>query len=93
MEKLDPLGVRFLPPRGSLRLPAQFQLALSLTSEYQLLRPGLTVELRAEVFNVTDQRQILGVESLIDTGQFGKPRSILDLQAPRSYRVTIGLHF
>jgi hypothetical protein len=93
MEKLDPLGVRFLTPRGSLRLPDQFQLDLSLTSEYQLLRPGLTVELRAEVFNVTDQKQILGAESLVDTGQFGKPRSILDLQAPRSYRVTVGLHF
>jgi hypothetical protein len=93
MEALDPLGVRFLTPQGSLRLPDQFELDLSLGSEYQLLRPGLTVELRAEVFNVTDQKQLLGVETLIDTGQFGKPRSIVDLQAPRSYRVTIGVRF
>ncbi|HVR08231.1 MAG TPA: TonB-dependent receptor, partial [Thermoanaerobaculia bacterium] len=93
MEALDPLGVRFLTPRGSLRLPDELQLDLSLGSELQLLGPGLTLELRAEVFNVTDQQQLLGVQSLIDTGQFGKPASILDLQAPRTYRVTLGLHF
>jgi hypothetical protein len=93
VEALDPLGVRFLTPQGSLRLPDQFELDLSFGSEYQLLRPGLTVELRAEVFNVTDQKQVLGVETLTDTGQFGKPRSIVDLQAPRSYRVTLGIRF
>ena len=93
MEKLDPLGIRFLTPRGSLRLPDEFQLDLSFGSEVMLLRPGLSVEVRAEVFNVTDQKQIVGVESLTDTGFFGKPRSILDLQAPRSYRVMVGVHF
>ena len=93
MEQLDPLGVRFLTPRGSLRLPDELQLDLSLGSEYQLLRPGLTVEIRAEVFNVTDQQQVLGVETLTNTGLFGLPRSIADLQTPRTYRVTIGLHF
>jgi hypothetical protein len=93
MEALDPLGVRFLTPQGSLRLPDQFELDLSLGSEVQLLRPGLSIELRAEVFNVTDQKQVLGVETLTNTGQFGKPRSIVDLQAPRSYRVTLGIHF
>lgn len=93
MESLDPLGIRFLTPRGSLRLPDLFQLDLSLGSVVQLLRPGLSVEVRAEVFNVTDQRQVLSVETLTDTGLFGKPLSILDLQAPRTYRVTIGLHF
>jgi hypothetical protein len=93
MEALDPLGVRFLTPRGSLRLPDEFQVDLSLGSEVLLLRPGLSVEVRAEVFNVTDQKQVLGVETLTDTGLFGKPRSILDLQAPRSYRVTLGLRF
>jgi Carboxypeptidase regulatory-like domain/TonB-dependent Receptor Plug Domain len=93
MEALDPLGIRFLTPRGSLRLPDEFQLDLSLGSEVMLLRPGLSVEMRAEVFNVTDQKQIVGVESLTDTGFFGKPRSILDLQAPRSYRVMVGVHF
>ena len=66
---------------------------LSLGSEVLLLRPGLSVEVRAEVFNVTDQKQLLGVETLTDTGFFGKPRSILDLQAPRSYRVMVGVHF
>jgi Carboxypeptidase regulatory-like domain len=93
MEALDPLGVRFLTPRGALRLPDQFQVDLSFGSEIVLLRPGLSVEVRAEVFNVTDQKQVLGVESLTDTGLFGKPRTIMDLQAPRSYRVMVGVHF
>ncbi|HEV3073197.1 MAG TPA: hypothetical protein VHB47_02165, partial [Thermoanaerobaculia bacterium] len=93
MEALDPLGVRFLTPRGSLRLPDQFQVDLSFGSEVVLLRPGLSVEVRAEVFNVTDQKQLIGVETLTDTGFFGQPRSILDLQAPRTYRVMVGVHF
>jgi Carboxypeptidase regulatory-like domain/TonB-dependent Receptor Plug Domain len=93
MEVLDPLGVRFLTPRGSLRLPDVFQLDLSLGSQFQLLRPGLEIEARAEVFNLTNQKQVLAVDSLIDNGRFGKPASILDLQAPRTYRVTLGLRF
>jgi hypothetical protein len=93
MEALDPLGVRFLTRRGSLRLPDVFQLDLSLGTEYRVLSPGMTLEVRAEVFNVTDQKQLLGVGSLIDNGLFGKPRSIVDLQAPRSFRATLGLRF
>jgi hypothetical protein len=93
METLDPLGVRFLTPRGSLRLPDVFQLDLSLGSQFRLLNPGLAIEVRAEVFNVTNQKQVLAVDSLVDSGLFGKPTSILDLQAPRSYRVTLGLRF
>jgi hypothetical protein len=93
MEALDPLGVRFLTPRGSLRLPDEFEIDLSLGSEFVLLRPGLSVEVRAEVFNVTNQQQVLGVETLTDSGFFGQPRSLLDLQAPRSYRVMVGVHF
>jgi hypothetical protein len=93
MEALDPLGVRFLTPRGSLRLPDVFQLDLSLGGEYQLLRPGLSLEVRVEVFNLTDQRQVLAVDSLSGSAGFGQALSVLDLQAPRSYRVTLGLHF
>lgn len=93
METLDPLGVRFLTPRGALRLPDVFQLDLSFGAELLLLRPGLSLELRTEVFNLTDQKQVLAVGSLIDNGQFGKPGSIVDLQAPRSFRVTLGLKF
>jgi hypothetical protein len=92
MEDLDPLGVRFLTPRGSLRLPDVFQLDLSLGSEYLVLRQGLSVEARAEVFNLTNQRQVLAVDSLAGSG-FGTAASILDLQEPRSYRITIGLRF
>jgi hypothetical protein len=93
METLDRLGVRFLTRRGSLRLPDVFQLDLSLGTEYRLLSPGMTLELRAEVFNVTNQKQVLGVDPLVDNGLFGKPRSIVDLQAPRSFRATVGLRF
>ncbi len=93
MEETDPLGTRFLTPRGSLRLPDVFQLDLSFGSEIQVLRPGLAVEMRAEVFNLTNQRQVLAVDPLVDSSLFGKPVSILDLQAPRSYRLTLGVRF
>ncbi|MDP9121962.1 MAG: TonB-dependent receptor, partial [Acidobacteriota bacterium] len=88
----DPLGFRFLTPRGSLRLPDVLQLDLALGTEVRL---GNAVELetKLEVFNVTDEQRVLGAESLIDTGIFGKPRSIVDLQAPRSYRITLGFRF
>jgi len=93
MEALEPLGVRFLTPRGSQRLPDVFQLDLSLGGEYQLLRPGLALEMRVEIFNLTDQRQVLAVDSLTGSPAFGEALSVLDLQSPRSYRVTVGLHF
>ncbi len=92
MEELEPLGTLFLTPRGSLRLPDVFQMDLSLGSEYLVLRNGLSVELRGEIFNLTNQRQVLAVDSLAGSG-FAKAESILDLQEPRSYRVTIGLRF
>jgi hypothetical protein len=93
-EALDPggLGVRFLTPRGSDRLPDVLQLDLGLGYEVRLTA-GLDLELRGEVFNVTNQRRVLAVETLVDTGNFGQPRSLADLQAPRNYRLLLGLRF
>jgi hypothetical protein len=93
MEEADALGIRFLTPRGSLQLPGVFQLDLSFGSEFQVLRPGLAVEVRAEVFNLTNQRQVLAVDPLVNSAAFGKPESILDLQEPRNYRLTVGVRF
>src|SRR5262249_44585269 len=59
MEELTPLGLRYLTPAGSLRLGDIFELDLSLGGEYQLLANGLAVEVRAEIWNVTDQHQVL----------------------------------
>lgn len=85
-------AVRFVTPRGSERLPGVFQLDLAanldvlLAGEYQL-------ELKAEVFNLTGEQEQTGAESLVDNGLFGAPRSLADLQAPRAYRLTLGLRF
>ncbi|HVT57417.1 MAG TPA: TonB-dependent receptor [Thermoanaerobaculia bacterium] len=91
-ETLDPLGVRFVTPQGSQRLPDVFQLDLSVTTDFRLSNE-LQLEAKAEVFNLTNQRQLLGIETLLDTGNFGNPRSLTDLQTPRSYRFTLGLRF
>jgi Carboxypeptidase regulatory-like domain len=96
-EALDPtlpsnLGVRFLTPRGSDRLPDVFQLDLLLGYRVRV-GGGLELDARGEVFNVTNGRRVLAVETLLDTGNFGQPRSLGDLQAPRNYRLTLGLRF
>ncbi len=85
-------GRRFLTRRGSERLPDVFQLDLSLNAAVRLLE-DLELEVKGEVFNLTDENQQLGVETEVTTGLFGLPRSLADLQAPRSFRLTLGLRF
>lgn len=91
-EAWDPYGVRFVTKRGSERLPEVFQWDLGFTLDFPLAS-GMGLEARAEVFNVTGERRVLGVETLLDTGLSGRPRSLLDLQAPRSYRFGLGFRF
>ena len=91
-EKLEELGVRFVTPRGSERLPGVFQWDLSATLAVRLTQ-DLELELKGEVFNITDESQQLGAESLLDTGVQGLPRTLEDLQLPRSFRFMLGLRF
>ena len=91
-EQEEDLGVRFLTPRGSERLEEVFQWDLSALAQVRLTGE-LGLELKAEVFNLTDAQAQLGAETRVESGRFGRPRSILDLQAPRSYRVSAGLRF
>jgi Carboxypeptidase regulatory-like domain/TonB-dependent Receptor Plug Domain len=93
MEEAETLGLLFLTPRGSQRLGDVVQLDLALGGEVQLMQSGLAVEVKAEVFNVTDQKQILEVDPIVNGDTFGKATSILDLQTPRTYRLTLGLRF
>ncbi len=92
-EKFDPqAGIRFLTPRGSQRLPGVFQ--WDFAASYDLrLAPAFELELKGEVFNLTGESQQLGAESLLDTGLQGRPRTLGDLQVPRSFRFTVGLRF
>ena len=91
-EQFEDAGVRFLTPRGSERLPGVFQ--WDLAAGYSLrLAPAFELELKGEVFNLTGENQQLGAESLLDTGLQGLPRTLGDLQVPRSFRVTVGLRF
>ena len=86
------LGERYLTPRGSQRLSGALRLDLAVNLA---LRFGedLELELKAEALNLSDENSQLGAESLVDTGIVGLPRSLADLQAPRAYRLTLGLRF
>ncbi len=97
IERVDVFGspvelVRFATPRGSERLSGTFQLDTAVNFDLRLSR-DVDFEIKAEIFNLTGEKEQLGVESLADTGIFGRPRTLGDLQAPRSYRLTLGLRF
>lgn len=91
-ETFEDYGIRFLTPRGSLRLDDFTQLDLSLDYELPFLQ-DMELGLKLEVFNVTDEQTVLGVETNVDLGRFERPREIGDLQAPRTFRLTLGFHF
>ncbi len=91
-ERDDQFGVRFLTPRGSERLSGTFQWDISADLAVKVLRE-LELEVRAEIFNLTNDSQQLAADSEVDFGRFGLPRTVRDLQAPRSYRLTLGLRF
>ncbi|MEM7585685.1 MAG: hypothetical protein AAF560_20010, partial [Acidobacteriota bacterium] len=91
-ERDDFFGVRFLSPRGSERLSGVFQWDISADLAVKVLNQ-LELEVRAEIFNLTNDSQQLAAESDIDTGRFGLPITVRDLQVPRSYRLTLGLRF
>ncbi len=91
-ERFEEAGRRFLTPRGSERLPGVLQLDLAANFDVRLASE-LELELKAEIFNLTDEQEALAAESLLDTGLFGRPRTINALQRPRSYRFSIGLRF
>ncbi|MEM7586672.1 MAG: carboxypeptidase regulatory-like domain-containing protein [Acidobacteriota bacterium] len=88
----DELGVLFLTPRGSERLSGELQWDLAASFGWRLGESAV-LELEAEVFNLTGERRQLGAESRINGGLQGLPRTLEDLQAPRSYRLSLGLSF
>ncbi|MEM8998107.1 MAG: TonB-dependent receptor, partial [Acidobacteriota bacterium] len=85
-------GVRFLDARGSRRLEDFFQWDLSFGLEVPLPR-DMRLTGKFEIFNVTDEQAQIGVETSTDLGLFGQPRTLEDLQRPRSFRVTLGFLF
>lgn len=90
-----PSVLRYLTPRGSERLSGNFNVDLALN--YALRIGALdeySFDLKAEIFNLTNENEQLGAESEIDDeGLFGLPRGLSDLQSPRSYRLTLGIRF
>jgi hypothetical protein len=86
----DDFGTVFLEPRGSRRLPDTLQIDASLGTDVDLGRDvALRVEL--EAFNLSDEQEQLGADGDVD--RLGQARSIADLQAPRSLRLTAGVRF
>ena len=92
VRRFEDFGIRFLTPRGSSRLDGNFQGDLALTWDLRMASQ-LELEIKAEVFNLTDEQEVLAVESLVDTRRPGLPRSVDDIQTPRTWRFTLGLRF
>lgn len=92
LARLEEAGVRFLVPRGSRRLSGVWQWDLSTRLDVELVG-DFEIEVRAEVSNVTDEQQQIGVETLLDSGLATLPSSLDDLQTPRTFRFTLGLRF
>ena len=92
LERFEDLGVRFVTPRGSERLSGALQWDLAANFSLRLAK-DFELELKAEIFNLTGERQQLGAESLLDSGLVGLARTLEDLQTPRNFRLTLGLNF
>ncbi len=90
---IDNVGTRFDTPRGSLRLDDFWQLDLSASYDFDFQRENLGLEFKLEAFNLSDEQSVLEVETLTNGGGFGQPRSIADVQAPRNFRLTVGVRF
>ncbi len=91
-ERFEALGVRFVTPRGSERLEELWQLDLSASIDIPVTRE-VEIEVELEAFNLTNEQSRIGAETDLDSGIFGLPRSIADLQPPRTVRLTLGLRF
>jgi len=91
-ERFEGAGIRFLTRRGALELEQTFQWDLSARFDWPLAN-GSAVEFKFEVFNVTDEQERSSVEQDIDSGRFGLPREVGDLQPPRSLRFSLGYTF
>lgn len=87
----DPRGSRFLTPRGSFRLSPVLQWDLAIGADVPL-GSALRGEAKLEAFNVTGEQQVLSVETL-EGDLFARPRSIQELQAPRSFRLSLAIRF
>ena len=91
--QVQDIGTRFETPRGSLRLDDIWQLDLSTSFDLDFKKEKLGLELKLEAFNLTDEQNVLAVETILNTGEFDEPRSLSDIQAPRNFRLTVGLRF
>ena len=53
----------------------------------------MELEAKLEAFNLTDEQAQVGVETDLQSGRFGQPRTLEDIQPPRNYRLTLGFRF
>ncbi|HEY3170131.1 MAG TPA: carboxypeptidase regulatory-like domain-containing protein [Thermoanaerobaculia bacterium] len=87
--RLGVVGTYLFEKRGSHRLPNAYQLDFALEAVFKPWGP-IELGVKGEVFNVTNQQQIVSTAGLRLTpdANFGMPTSLGDFQAPRSYRFT-----
>jgi len=85
-------SIRFLTPRGSIRLDDVLQWDLSAAFDFDLV-DDMEARVKFEVFNVTDEQTLLGVEPITDFSNFGDPKTLSDIQRPRNFRLSVGIQF
>lgn len=91
-QRSQELGILFETPRGSERLEDLTQLDLSALVEIPVLRRA-ELSFRLELINALNEQAQRGAETLVDTGRYGQPRTLADLQTPRRVRLALGLTF
>ena len=83
---------RLRTPRGAIRLDDVLQWDLSAAFDFDLV-DDMEARVKFEVFNVTDEQTLLGVEPITDFANFGDPKTLSDIQRPRNFRLSLGIQF
>jgi hypothetical protein len=93
-EEIGTVGNYFFEKRGSNRLPDHYQLNFALEAVFKPWGP-LEVGVKGEVFNVTNQQQLIDNTRirLIPDTNFGVGTSRLAFQTPRNFRLTALVRF
>jgi len=82
-------SIKNIEPAGSRRTPTHSQIDLNYTQDFELSE-GYVLQLRADIFNLTDQQDAYLEDPFVDNSTFGMPRARF---APRRFQLSLGLSF
>ncbi len=80
---------RYAEPAGSRTTDAHYQLDLSYTQDFPLGN-RFNIQLRGEVFNVTDNQTGYNIQNKFNSAGFGDPRDYYD---PQRFQLTVAFQF